>query len=305
MSIVVPVYMNEDSIPRLVFEMRELSKHIPIELVFVVDGSLDNSYKVLITHLKESKVKAKIFELSRNFGSFDAIRFGLGNSNGDFACVFSADLQEPFTLLHDYYAILSTNDWDVVCATRKNRDDPLAQKLSARFFWWFYQLLINKNIPKNGVDSFACTRQVIEVIRQLREPNTSLIGLIYWVGFRRTSVDYIRVQRLIGSSKWTFRKKYKYMLDSIFSFSALPLRMIQFIGTVGLVFSFLYSIFLVYNFVRNGPAVPGFTTLLLVMLMIYSSTMCAIGILGSYVWRTFQNSQNRPTSIELSRWESE
>ena len=227
------------------------------------------------------------------------------HSNGDFACVFSADLQEPTSLLREYFRILSSGEWDVVLATRKDRKDPFLQKLSAKIFWRSYRVFINRDMPPGGIDSFACSRQVIVVLNQLKESNTSLVGLLCWVGFRRTSTAYSREKRLLGHSGWSFRKKLKYMSDSIFSFSALPLRLIQTVGGIGMSFSFLYSVFLVYHYIKSGSTVPGFTTLILLMLIIYSSTMFAIGILGSYVWRTFQNSQHRPTSIELSRWTSD
>ena len=139
--------------------------------------------------------------------------------------VIAADLQEPPELLVDFLAPLVTNVADIVVGRREGREDPAATRISANLFWRLYRIFVNPEIPSGGVDLFGCTRQVRDELVRLEESHSSLVGLLFWVGFRRYETPYVRRARAHGKSSWTVAKKFTYLLDSVFAFTDLPVRL--------------------------------------------------------------------------------
>ena len=222
-SLIIPVYMNEDNIPDLLDAIREMHDEIgtEFEVVFVVDGSPDKSYEKLKLGLVQEVFISKIVLLSRNFGSFSAIRTGLKAATGNYFAVMAADLQEPPELAIEFLNILSTDSVDVVIGTRDGRDDPFFSQLASNVFWFIYKKLVVKDMPAGGIDVFGCNKAFKDSLLKLDESHSSLIAQIFWLGFRRKQVNYKRLERQKGVSAWTFNKKVKYMLDSVFSFTDL------------------------------------------------------------------------------------
>ncbi len=154
----------------------------------------------------------------------------------------AADLQEPVSLVRDFFNGLATGEHDIAVGVRESRDDRARDMLAARTFWWLFRKLVQREIPPGGVDVFGCTRQVATELVRMEESHTSLIGLIYWVGYRRLEVPYVRLPRLVGSSGWGFHRKARYLLDSIFSFTDLPITVIIALGALGVAASTVWSI---------------------------------------------------------------
>ncbi|MEQ1533676.1 MAG: glycosyltransferase, partial [Sideroxydans sp.] len=206
-----------------------------MEAVFVVDGSPDRCYEILRTVLPEQLFPSTLILLSRNFGSFPAIRVGLQLGSGSRFAVMAADLQEPPELVLQMDAALRTDSIDVVVGVRDGREDPLFNRIPAQMFWWFYRRYVVPDIPSGGVDVFACNRQFRDTLLHLDERHSSLIAQIFWLGFRRKSISYVRQERLHGKSAWTLHKKINYLMDSIFSFTDLPIRLLVRVGAGGVV----------------------------------------------------------------------
>jgi polyisoprenyl-phosphate glycosyltransferase len=306
-TVVVPVYRNAESVPALLDRLAGVGAQLdaPFEVVFVVDGSPDESHRLLAEALPAQTFSSQLLELSRNFGAFAAIRTGIAAARGEFIAVMAADLQEPPELVLEFFALLRAGNVDVAVGRRTGRSDPGISKASSAIFWGIYRRFVFPDMPPGGVDIFACTRAVAHEILSLRESNSSLVGLLYWVGYRRAEVPYERRVREHGESGWSFRKKVRYLLDSVFSFTDLPLTVLITVGVVGGLITVAGAIVVLISFLLGAITEPGYTPLMLVILFSTFSLLVALGIVGSYVWRAFENTKGRPSAIVMTRWISD
>jgi glycosyltransferase involved in cell wall biosynthesis len=299
----VPVYRNEETLAAVVERLEGLADEFngALEAVFVVDGSPDASLLLLRRLLSEERrFSSQLIALSRNFGSFSAVRAGLAVAEGDYIAMMAADLQEPISLIRDFFRGLQGGEHDIAIGVRVARDDPVRDMLPARIFWWLFRRLVQPEIPPGGVDVFACTRPVATQLLRLEESHTSLVGLLYWVGFRRLEVPYERQPRLVGTSGWGFRRKVRYLLDSIFSFTDLPITAIIVLGAIGVTVSTIWSIVVITAWAVGKIKVPGYTPLMLALFFVTSTILIALGLVGSYVWRTYENSKRRPSVVPMT-----
>lgn len=301
MTVVVPVYRNQETLHELVRRLEEVSDRFDdrFEAIFVIDGSPDESGAVLRGLLNDSTLRSRLIWHSRNFGSFAAIRTGLSLASGQYIGVMAADLQEPARLLIDFYEALSSQEYDVALGIRRTREDRGAGEFIARSFWWIYRRWVQLEMPRGGVDVFACTRQVRDSLEALRESNSSLVGLLVWLGYRRVDVPYDRVSRKVGASGWTLRKKTRYLFDSMYSFTDLPINLLLAIGVTGVLLSLLGVVVVVSAWAFVGIRVAGYTPLMLTLLVVGSMTLFGLGVVGSYVWRTYENSKQRPGAVPM------
>jgi polyisoprenyl-phosphate glycosyltransferase len=301
-SLVIPVYRNEDNIPPLLDALENLHKALSgrLEVVFVVDGSPDNSALLLKHRLPAATFQSQLLLLSRNFGSFSAIQAGLRAGRGEYFAVMAADLQEPPSLILDFDRILSAGQADITVGMRTKRDDGFLSGLASGVFWSFYRRLVIREIPPGGVDVFGCTVQVRDLIVELRENNSSLIGLLFWAGFRRASVPYVRAKREIGTSAWTFSKKFRYLSNSIFSFTDLPIRALTLIGLLGLLFSTAFALLTLIAKLTGYIEVPGYAATVLIVTFFGGLNCLGLGVVGNYVWRSFENTKGRPPFVVAS-----
>jgi glycosyltransferase involved in cell wall biosynthesis len=300
-SVVIPVYRNEESLPFVVERLEWLDAQFDgqTEAVFVVDGSPDNSILVLRKLLAATSVRSQLISHSRNFGSFAAIRTGFLAARGEYVAAMAADLQEPVELIQSFFETLSTGDWDVAIGTRLKRHDPAVSRLFSRAYWLLYKKLVQPEMPAGGVDIFACTKQVAKQFANLGESNSSLVGLLFWLGYRRVEVPYSRAEREHGKSAWSMKKKVGYLLDSIFSFTSLPISLILIVGLLGSIVSLLVAFVVFFSWIWGQIPVPGYAAQMLVLLFATGSILFALGIVGTYVWRTFENTKNRPGSVVM------
>lgn len=298
-SIIIPVYKNQESIPRLLNTLSAMSAEMDgqMEAVFVVDGSPDQSFKILKDQIGELDFPAQLLAHSRNFGSFAAIRTGLRVANGEYVAVLSADLQEPPELIIKFFRSLSADECDVAVGVRNKRDDPLLSGMASKIFWRVYRRFVLPDIPIGGVDIFGCNREFSNHLLKLEESRSSLVALIFWLGFRRKTFEYDRLPRLEGKSGWTFGRKLEYMNDSIFAFSDLPVRLLTRIGSIGLFVSVILGLIVVMARVVGLITVPGYTMTILVLMFFGTLNLLAMGIVGSYAWRAYENSKKRPQSV--------
>ena len=270
------------------------------EAVFVVDGSPDDSLAVLRAGIASSTLEAQLVSLSRNFGSFSAIRAGLELARGAFVAVMAADLQEPPEVVSAFFDSLESGECDIAIGQRVGRKDPALSSSAAGMYWGAYRRLINPDIPVGGVDVFGCTREVARHVAAFRETQTSLIGILYWIGYRRRNFPYARLSREHGTSGWTLARKVRYLLDSVYAFTDLPVLLLQGIGLVGFVGSCLLGLIIFVAWLAGGIPQPGYTPMMIVILASTSSILLGLGVVGSYVARAYENSKGRPISVIAS-----
>lgn len=302
-SLIVPVYKNEASIPDLMIALKAMNHELngDLEVVFVVDGSPDGCHALLQETLNGAGIHAQLLLLTRNFGSFAAIRNGLSVASGPYFAVMAADLQEPPELVRDFFKILENQPIDVVIGTRESRDDPLLSRISAQAFWFLYRKFVVPDMPAGGVDVFGCNMAFRNQLLTLEESHSSLIAQIFWLGFRRKIIGYNRLARQHGKSAWTLRKKLTYLLDSIFSFTDLPIKMLISSGGFALIISIFIGMIVLVSKLLGWIQVPGYAATILVVLFFGALNTLGLGLVGSYCWRGYENTKRRPLAIPLIR----
>jgi len=304
LSLIVPIYKSASNIGPLLEALRTLPAQLAdkeLQVVFVVDGSPDDSYLQLRDQLPRQPFRSRLLNLSRNFGAFSAIRAGIAAAQGDRFAVMAADLQEPIELVADFDRVLYADEADVAIGRRTGRADPFFSRMASLLFWGVYRRFIQKEIPAGGVDVFGGNRKVRRQLMALRETNSSLVGLLFWIGFRRAFIPYQRRAREHGKSSWSLAKKFRYLSDSFFAFTDLPIRLLLAAGVVGLVASVLLGVTVLVSKLFFSLAVPGYAAMATLILFFGGLNCFGIGVLGGYLWRTFENSKGRPNYVVLSR----
>lgn len=298
-SLIVPVYKNEESIPDLlaVFEDLNAQMNDDFEAVVVVDGSPDRCARILAEKLPETGFSSQLVCLSRNFGSFAAIKVGLEHGRGDTFGVMAADLQEPPELILQFREKLQSDTCDVVVGSRNARSDPLLTRISSRVFWTVYRAIVQREVPRGGVDVFGCTRNFRDHLIALDESNSTLVGLIFWLGFNREEVEYSRRPRQHGQSAWSFTRKLRYLLDSTFAFSDFPIRLLSGIGIFGIGLAFALGLVVLWSKISGAIDVPGYSATVLTVMFFGGLNSLGLGLIGEYVWRAFENTKRRPYGI--------
>lgn len=297
-SLVIPVYRNEENFPRLLEALVALDRAVGgMEVVFVVDGSPDRSGELLLRAQNGLPFPTTIAFHSRNFGSFTAIRTGLELARAPVIAVMAADLQEPPALVEAFFRILEADEADIVFGQRTGRHDSGLRDGVSNLFWAIYRRLVVPDVPKGGVDIFACNGQARDAVLEIAEPNSSLIAQLFWIGFRRRFVPYERQVRLEGSSAWNFSRRLRYMMDSIFSFSDLPILLVLWVGVAGCLLSLLFGLTIIVARLAGLISEPGYASLVALITFSVSVLLAVQGIIGSYLWRTFENTKRRPLRI--------
>ena len=297
-SIIVPVYYNQDNLLPLYADLKEkvLTKlDTEYELIFVDDGSKDKSYEVMKDLAKVDK-NIKLVKLSRNFGEHSALLAGLSQCTGDCAVRKAADLQEPSEVILEMIKKYKEGN-KVVLAVRADREEPITQKAFSNLYAFLMRKLALHNMPKGGFDTFLIDRQVIDVVVKMQESNTSLMSQILWTGFETATVPYVRKKREIGKSRWTLSKKIKLVYDSLLSFSYFPIKLITTAGFLSFLIAIILLIVIIYKRVTGIIDVEGYTSIIMIMLLGFGIIMLSIGILGEYLWRTYDAARNRPPYI--------
>jgi glycosyltransferase involved in cell wall biosynthesis len=305
-SVIIPVYKNAEFVPLLIAEFARINDAtqerygIPVEFVFVVDHSPDASHELLSRALPKASFRSQLVLHARNFGAFAAIRTGLKVAQGKYFGIVAADLQEPPEILLSFLQLLITDECDVAVGVREGRNDPVTSRAISKFFWRIYRRVVMKEIPEGGVDIFACNRRVRDELLKLEESNSSLVGLIFWLGFRRAQVAYTRRSRMHGKSAWTFTKKLTYLLDSVFAFTDLPVRILTFLGVLGTVLAFVFAMVILILRLIGDISVPGYAATIVTIVFFGALNTFGLGLVGSYAWRGYENTKRRPLSVVQS-----
>lgn len=299
LSLVVPVYNEQDAIPIFLHEVYDLfdsSKKPRIELIFINDGSRDNTLAVL-SQAMEKDSRIMVVDLSRNFGKEAALSAGLKHATGQVVVPIDVDLQDPPELILDMIKKWQEG-YDVVLGKRANRDsDSWAKKASAGWFYRIHNKIANPQIPEQVGDFRLMDRSVVEALNRLPENHRFMKGLFAWVGFPTATVHYERPVRSAGESKFNGWKLWNFALEGLTSFSTAPLRIWTYVGMVISGVSLLYAAYIAVHVLISGIDVPGYASLMVAITFFGGVQLIGIGVLGEYLGRAYTEAKRRPTYI--------
>ncbi len=303
LSLIVPCY-NEEKMINLFYE--EIIKHLKsldceYELIFINDGSLDNTWFVLKKLVKVDTC-LKVINFSRNFGKEAAMLAGLRNSSGDFVAIMDADLQHPPRLLEEMLHLLRDGEYDSVGAYRigrskSNKSESVIRVLNSKLFYRFINKMSDIKIKENATDFRMMKRKVVEALLELREYNRFSKGLFEWVGFKTKYIGYENVDRAVGKSSWNFFKLLNYALEGVTSFSIVPLKLSSLLGLFSAFSAFIYMVYIILDKIINDNEVSGWATIVSISLFIGGITLISLGLLGEYIGRIYGEVKQRPIYI--------
>ncbi|MFY9822081.1 MAG: glycosyltransferase family 2 protein [Thermoanaerobaculia bacterium] len=299
LSVVVPVYYNEHSLPALFdtllkVEAGLLEKGIGLELIFVDDGSRDGSLAVL-RELKQRRPATKVVKLTRNFGAVHASKTGFRFVTGDCFMILAADLQDPPELILEMADRWRQGAKFVVCV-REDREDSALSVLFSRLYYRLVRWFVVRDYPPAGYDVALMSRDLLPyMLDSSKNVNTALFA--YWLGFEPVKIRYTRRKRLHGKSRWTFLKRVKFFLDSILGFSIVPIRLMSLFGAFVALVSFGYGSVIAINALRGISDVPGFPTLVVILSFLLGIVIMMLGIIGEYLWRIFDEVSRKPEAV--------
>lgn len=297
-SIVIPVLNEEESVDPFVDAVAPLldATGASWELIFVDDGSTDQTINILLTR-RQRNPQIRIVKLSRNFGKEAALAAGLDHAAGDMVAVMDVDMQDPPELLTEMVARWREG-YDVVYGRRVQRtNDSALKRMTARRFYKLFNQISDAPIPDNVGDFRLMDRSVVEALKRLPERVRFMKGLFSWVGFKSIAVDYERPARFAGQTKFRYWRLWNFALDGITSFSTVPLRIWTYVGSLIAAFAFIYGSFIILRTLILGVDVPGYASLLAVMLFIGGVQLIGLGILGEYLGRVFYEVKQRPVYL--------
>ncbi len=293
-SAVIPVFDEEENLQSLYQRLSKVLKALfeNYEIIFVDDGSSDNSLKV-IKKLREADGRIKVISFSRNFGHQIAITAGIDYTSGGVVLVMDADLQDSPEVIPQLVQKWKEG-YDTVYAIRESRKDSVFKKAIAFVFYRLLQRMSDIDIPVDAGDFRLMSRRVVDILKAMRERNRFVRGLVRWAGFRQSSIRYARDRRYTGKSKYTLWKLAKLAFDGVTSFSRFPLRVATYLGLLVSLVSFLYTAKIIIDTFLFGRTVPGWTSLMAAILFLGGIQLVVVGIVGGYIGRVYVEVQQRP-----------
>lgn len=296
---IVPVYNESAAVAQAHDAIaRVFAAQLPdhgFEIIFVDDGSRDDSFEHL-TALAAQHSNVRVIKLSRNCGSHMAVRVGLEHANGDCACFVPCDLQDPPDLIPTMLASL-VEPVKIVWAVRSSREDTLSSRILSRIFFSLGRVLVSKNLAPTGSSMFMVGSAVLRSIRLYREKNLTLDGLFATMDVRHAYVPYSRQARRTGFSKWTLGKRLKLFADFFVGYSYVPIRAMSYVGILLSALGFLYALVVLVNKLFFNAPIQGWTSLMMVVLIIGGFQMTMTGIIGEYLWRVLDEVRERPRYV--------
>jgi len=291
-SVVIPAYFEEQVIDVCYTRLTEVLAAYDYDLIFVDDGSGDNTLSMLKAFAVKDK-HVKVISFSKNFGHQAAVTAGLKYAKGDAVVVIDADLQDPPELIPDMIAMWQEGN-DVVYAKRKKREgESLFKRITAKAFYRLLQAFSDTRIPEDTGDFRLMDKKVVKAFNAMGEHNRFIRGMVAWLGFKQVPLEYVREKRYAGKTKYTLKKMLSLSYNALFSFSITPIKFIKNIGLITLLFALGV---IVYALVAKGAgnAIPGWTSLMIVTSALMGVQLLSMGILGEYIARTYEEARKRP-----------
>jgi len=300
-SVIIPVYFNSGSL-HITFDKvnKVLSKDPYIknyELVFIDDGSGDNSYNELIDIKSNNPGLVTVIKLTRNFGQLAAVMAGYHHTHGKCVINISADLQDPPELITQMIQAHFVNNAEIVVCYRDDRDEGMYRKLTSKLFYNVMRKLSFANMPTGGFDYALVSRKVIKAFSGTYEANSFWQGQILWTGYNIRFIPYTRLKREIGKSRWTFTKKIKYLLDGVMAYSYFPLRFMAILGLILFLAGLIYAVIIFISYFSGNIPFKGWAPIMILLLVLSGIQMLMLGIIGEYLWRTLDQVRGRPQYV--------
>ena len=297
LSIVVPCFNEDESVGIFLEEIQKTLKDYNFEVIYVNDGSSDNTLKY-IKELASKNSNVKYISFSRNFGKESAIFAGLKYASGDYICLMDADLQHPPKLIPEMLEAVLDEGYDVAAARRVSRKgEPKIKSFFSHRFYKVFNRISDIDMVEGATDYRIMTRQVVDSVLNLPEYNRFSKGLFQWVGFDTKWIEYENIERIAGESTWSFWGLIKYSIEGLVAFTTLPLSVSTFLGMVFSVIAFIYMLFIIIRYLIYSEAVPGYPTLICSLLLLGGIQLLSIGVLGKYLEKTYFEAKNRPIFI--------
>ena len=299
-SIIVPCYNEEEAMPIFYEEIVKVAKEmkkVDFEFIFVNDGSRDKTLEVARElHQKDERVRYVSF--SRNFGKEAGMLAGLEAARGDYVAIMDVDLQDPPYLIKDMYNIIKEEDYDCVATRRVSRKgEPPIRSFFARCYYKLINKISKTEIVDGARDFRLMTRQMVDSILELKEYNRYSKGIFSWVGYDTKWLDYENVERVAGTTKWSFWKLFLYSLESIIAFSTVPLSIAAVVGVLFCLIAFILIIFVIVKTLTVGDPVAGWPSLVCIIFLVSGIQLFCLGIIGQYLAKTYLETKNRPIYI--------
>jgi polyisoprenyl-phosphate glycosyltransferase len=287
-SIVIPVYCNEGCLLPLMKELRVAMAQVPYsgEIIFVDDGSSDNSFAELRQLRDEQPDVVTLVKLTRNFGQANALLAGYRYVTGKCVISMSADGQEPPELIGQMLDAYFQDHYEVAICFRTDRDESFYRKLTSRIFYLMMRHTTFKQIPKGGFDFWLMGRRALEAILRNSDPHTFFQERLLWTGYSAKFIGYCRRKRFAGTSRYTFLRKCAAILDLILGHSFAPIRMMSLAGCCFSLLGFAYATSIFIDFMFYGNPVKGWAPLMIILLVMGGFQMIMLGVIGEYLWRT-------------------
>lgn len=298
LSIVVPVFNEESVLKETVKRMQKVisGSGWTAELIFVNDGSRDSSLDILKEEKKQYD-NIRIINLSRNFGHQMAITAGLDNARGDAAVIIDADLQDPPEVIPEMVKKWREG-YDIVHARRLRRFGESAfKRWTAYLVYRLIRMISNVDIPVDVGDFRLISRRALDTLKKMRERHRYVRGLVAWLGYKQTFIEYDRDKRLAGKSKFTIMTMIQFVMEGVTSFSVLPLKLATILGFLSSVFSFLYILYALYAYLVLHVTVPGWATTVIAIFFLGGVQLLCLGIIGEYLGMVNDEAKNRPLYI--------
>lgn len=299
-SVIVPCYNEEESIPLFYDEIkrvRSLMTDYAFEVIFVDDGSRDRSLE-LMRELAEKDEEIRYISFSRNFGKEAAMYAGLKNAAGDYVVMMDVDLQDPPALLPEMVRCIKEEGYDSVATRRVDRKgEPPIRSFFARRFYQLMNCISKTELTDGARDYRLMNRKFVDSLLELSEYNRFSKGLFGWVGYKTKWLPYENTERVAGETKWSFWKLLKYSIDGIVAFSTAPLSIAMVMGILFAFLAFLMVIFIVVRTAMFGDPVSGWPSMVCLMLFVGGIQLICVGILGTYLSKTYLEVKNRPIYI--------
>lgn len=299
-SIIVPCYNEEESMPLFYDEICKVSKEfkkVDFEYIFVNDGSRDRTLDIA-RELASKDKRVRYISFSRNFGKEAAILAGLEYSVGDYVAIMDADLQDPPSLLHEMYLGIKEEGYDCVATRRVSRKgEPPIRSFFARCYYKLINKISKTEIVDGARDYRLMTRQMVNSILEVREYNRFSKGIFSWVGYNTKWLEYKNVERVAGSTKWSFWKLFLYSLESIVAFSTVPLAIASVIGLLFFLVSIIMIVFIIVKTLTVGDPVAGWPSLVCIIFFVSGVQLLSLGIIGQYLSKLYLEVKNRPVYI--------
>jgi glycosyltransferase involved in cell wall biosynthesis len=300
-SIIVPVYYNEGSVKNTFERLHEkvIKQNDPksFEVIFIDDGSKDQSLKVLLNLKNQFPELVKIIKFTRNFGQVSAMQAGYEYARGKTIINISADLQDPPELINKMIEVNIKEGYDIVICSREDREEGFFRKITSRFFYRLMKKLSFAQMPKGGFDFVLMNSKVKDALLRMKETNPFWQGQILWTGYKAKFIPYTRLKRESGKSRWTFSKKIKYLLDGVMGYSYLPLRVMSVLGILLFIAGVIYATAIAVLYFFGNVPFKGWAPIMILILILSGIQMLMLGIIGEYLWRTLDQARNREKYI--------